>query len=254
MACGSDQITSKMLKFAGQLISQSLTKLFNFSLTLGEIPAEWKCSNIVPIPKSSETSIASNYRPISLLSHPSKLLERHVHSILSNELDNIGFFSNSQFGFRPGRGTGNAIASATSTWFRYLEDRSDVCVAFFDFAKAFDTIPHQALSNKISSLGIHPSLLNWLANYLSHRQQRVVLENSSSSYLPVRSGVPQGSILGPLLFTIYVNDILLVPFHDNTTPYMYADDLSLSRPLRSTQGMCLMHAELHRDGILLGRF
>ena len=109
-----------------------------------------------------------------------------------DELDSRHFFSNCQYGFRPGRGTGNALVASTCVWHQHFDVGADVCCAFFDFKKAFDSIPHESLLNKLSLLQIHPALFRWLRDYLSSRCQRVVIENSSSEFLPVTSGVNFG--------------------------------------------------------------
>ena len=116
IACGPDLMTARMLKLFANFISPSLTQVFNQSLSTGIVPTEWKCSNIAPIPKSSNGTLVSNYHPISLLSIPGKILERHVYNILLEELDSRHFFSNCQYGFRPGRGTGNALVASTCVW------------------------------------------------------------------------------------------------------------------------------------------
>ena len=182
-------------------IAFPLTHIFNLSLSSGIFPSDWKLSYIVPIPKTtSPSSSPSDYRPISL---PiiSKVLERHVFNFLSDFCTQHNLLSNSQYGFRSGFSTVCALLSVTNDWFSLLDSHNSVCAVFFDLRKAFDSVPHQLLLDTLSSSGIPPHLFLWLRNYLSNRSQKVVVHGSSSHTSHVLSGVPQGSILGPLLLS-----------------------------------------------------
>ena len=243
VSCGPDHITARMLKLFAHQIAPSLCQIFNQSLSEGKLPKEWKRANVTPIPKDSHKSLVSSYRPMSLLSLPSKLLEQHVYSLLLDYLNSHNILSDSQFGFRLKCGTANALLIATHDWHQCLEVGQDVCVVFFDYRKAFDSVSHQALLNKLAVLGVHPVLLRWLGDCLHSRMQYVVTENISSPSLPVTSGVPQGSVLGPLLFSIYVNDLPSLPYSAGTRSRLYADDHCLYKPLSNMNDL----AEIQRD-------
>ena len=213
-ASGPDGIAAKMLKSTASVIAPSLTTLFNYSVMSGVIPDEWKNSNIVPIPKSSNKAQASNYRPISLLSTVSKMLEKHFYNLIFTHVELFCPLSPNQWGWRS---AGSALLTVTDEWHQILEQNAEVgTVFFFDLKKAFDTVPHRPLLNKLSSIGLDPHILQWLGNYLYNRQQRVVVSGKASSSLSVLSGIPQGSILGPLLFIIYVDSVFLADFTQMT--------------------------------------
>ena len=140
-----------------------------------------------------------------------------------------------QWGFQPHKSTVSALLDATHKWSNFLDKGLEVVVVFFDLKKAFNSVPHRALIDKMKSIGLHPYLVRWTANYLTGRSQRVVLNGSSSSLLPVISGVPQGSVLGPLLFLIYIDGCANTPLNSDSDVTLYADDLSLFRPIRSPE-------------------
>ena len=247
VSCGPDRITARMMKLFAHQIAPSLSLIFNQSLAEGKVPSEWKHANVVAIPKDTDKSLitlVSNYRPISLLSLPSKLMERHVYNLLLDHLNSRNLLSDSQFGFRLKRGTVNALLVATHDWHQHLNAGHDVCVVFFDYRKAFDSVPHQALLNKLAALDVHPVLLRWLADYLHSRSHCVVTENLSSPSLPVTSGVPQGSVLGPLLFTIYVNDLPSLQYSPGTRSRLYADDHCLYKALRSPADLVQFQSDI----------
>ena len=238
-ASGADGISAKMLRETAHSITPAVTKLFNISLTLGKLPADWKHALITPIPKSTEMTAVSNYRPISLLPLLSKVLERHVHSLLLKHLYDNDPISSAQFGFLKGRSTTGALVSAVNDWHTHLDNGLDICVVFFDLRKAFDSVPHMSLLNKLASLNLNPYLYRWIENYLCQRTQAVGVEGETSATLPVVSGVPQGSVLGPLLFLIYIDGLSRIQLSDGTL-ILFADDIVIYRPVRSTTDFLMM--------------
>ena len=206
-------------------ICSRLALLFNECLSQGKVPADWKLSNITPIYKSGDDSLASNYRPISLLSLCSKLLERLVHNNLMKHIIDHKLLSDLQFGFRQMSSTQEAILSATHDWHKTLEDHGSVVCIFLDLAKAFDSLPHSLVLESLARVGVCGSFYDWFADYLTGRSQRVVLEGHSSSVASVTSGVPQGSILGPLLFSLSLDPIASVSISISAALGMFADDI-----------------------------
>ena len=247
-APGADLISAWMLSTFAEELVPSITSLFNHSLKLGKIPREWKHSNIVPIPKEANKSEVRYYRPISLLPIISKILERHIHSLLFNHLSSHNTLSANQFGFRPGRSTITPLLIAVHKWHLALEKRQQIGCVFFDLRKAFDSVPHQALLNRLFSLNLPSHLFRWLSHYLNSRLQRVVLSGTVSSWLPVKSGVPQGSILGPLLFLVFINDLFSVNLSEGSSILVYADDILLFKPLSSPSDL----SALQQDVDLMG--
>ena len=220
-----------MLKNTAASIASSITKLFNQSIKSGRIPSKWKSSYVVPIPKGNDTHTPSNYRPISLLSVVSKLLERHIQALILDHLDMYYPLSHQQWGFTTGRSTVAALISTVNERFKSLEDRLEICAVFLHYRKAFDSVPHRILIDKLEELHLNPYLISWVADYLTARIQQVVVDGTVSDPSPVLSGVPQGSILGPLLFLIYVNSITKVNISPLTHCTLYMDNVLLYRPI-----------------------
>ncbi len=228
-ATGPDKISAKLLKNCASIVCSSLCALFNKSLSSGKFPYEWKLSNVIPIPKKGPAEDVSNYRPISLLSLVSKVFERCVYnqliSHISTQLHHL------QFGFLRGKSTTSQLLHVLQDIHKALENRSQVDVVYLDFAKAFDKVRHNLLLTKLHKFGIRGELLCWLKDYLSGRHQRVTVLGETSGLVPVLSGVPQGSILGPLLFLVYVNDLPHCISGESTVA-MFADDTKCYRPVR----------------------
>ena len=230
-ANGPDGISARMLKFTAASITPSVTKLFNHSISRAQLPTQWKKSAIVAIPKTSDTSTPANYRPISLLPLLSKLLERHFHGLIIQHLQLHQILSDLQWGFLEGRSTVTALIKCTDDWLKTLEDGGEVCTVFFDYRKAFDSVPHRPLIIKLRSLGLDDCIIRWLKSYLSNRMQVVVVDGVESDPLPVLSGVPQGSVLGPLLFLLYINDLPDVVSNTLSRLNLFADDVLLYRTI-----------------------
>ena len=179
----------------------------------------------MPIPKKGNLSSIKNWRPITLLPLPGKLLEKIVHKTLSDYLESAAILSDSQFGFRPNRGTSEAVFSVLKDLYDARDDGKITATCFIDYCKAFDSVHHPTLVRKICALNIHSKLKKWLMEYLAHRSHCAIANSARSEQSPVGFGVPQGSILGPLLFILFINDIS--DCIQNSRFTMYADDIVL---------------------------
>ena len=239
---GADGVSAKMLKSTAPYIAKSLTNLFNTSLKSGKFPSDWKVARIVPIPKGGDPENPGNYRPISILPVLSILLEKHLHDLLSRHLNMYSPLSQHQWGFTSGKSTTSALTSFTHDCQEALDCGNEVCSVFFDLSKAFDTVPHQQLLHKLSKLHVDPFLIRWVSNYLADRTQTVVLGGAQSTSLPVVSGVPQGSVLGPLLFLIYINGVSASATDCKIT--IYADDIALYKIIRNPRDYTLLQGDI----------
>ncbi len=223
-ASGPDGVSNRILKELKSEISAPLTDLFNQSITSGHFPNSWKEANVCPIFKAGDPSLTSNYRPISLLNTISKVLEKAVFKYLYNHFHDNNILTPLQSGFVPGDSTVNQLTFLYNTFCRALDDGKEVRVVFCDISKAFDRVWHAGLLLKLTAAGVTNNLHDWFASYLNNRKQRVVLPGTHSNWNYIRAGVPQGSILGPLLFLLYINDIVK---DINSNIRLFADDTSL---------------------------
>ena len=197
-----------------------------------------------PIPKGTKTKV-TNYRPISLLSILSKLLEKHVHKLLLDHMESVSPLASEQWGFRSRRSTVSALIDATYNWAQAIDNEKEVCAIFFDLRKAFDSVPHRLLLEKLKRSGLNEHLMKWIFSYLYNREQYVVLNGAESSKIPVLSGVPQGSVLGPLLFIEYINDSTLEPLDHDTHITLYADDILLYRTVTSPNDYMILQNDIN---------
>ena len=242
-ATGPDDVPGTVLRECSAELAPSLTKLFNISLQTGTVPDSWKAANVTPVYKKGDKDSCSNYRPISLLCITSKVFERAILNNIYERLSNQ--ITTSQHGFLRGRSTTTQLLSVFHKISESLDKSHQTDTLYLDFSKAFDSVPHHLLIHKLKSFRISGKLLSWFLSYMSNRKQCVVIEGSSSAWLPVVSGVPQGSLLGPLLFILYTNDIG-VGLSEGSKIALYADDAKLFCMVNSLEDCLSLQSDLDR--------
>lgn len=238
--CGPDGISSYFLKQFSNEIALPLSILFNNSLSKGVFPVTWKSSHIVPIFKSGNRSEVSNYRGISLLSAIPKLFESIVCDYMFFGLKSL--IVDEQHGFFRGRSTVSNLVEFAKRATEVIESNAQLDVIYTDFSKAFDSINHFIVLQKLKSFGINDNLINWLESYLTGRVQFVAINNNFSKPIYVHSGVPQGSHLGPLIFILFVNDITKCLKFSRCL--IYADDLKIFSPIRNLSDAVKLQKDL----------
>ena len=226
-ATGPDDISPKIFKEAGDALLTPLMFLYNMSLKDGYVFSQWKTARVNPVFKKDDETEIGNYRPLSLLSVPSKILETIVadsiihHAFIENKL-----ITDKQWAYRRGYSTELLLVHMTEIWRSAIDSNKVVGIVLVDFQKAFDCVSHNVLLRKLENyFGINGVLLDWLRSYLDNRKQYTVLNGIASDLNTVKSGIPQGSVLGPTLFSLYTSD--LPEAITTATTYMYADDTTL---------------------------
>ncbi|KAI8495249.1 hypothetical protein Bbelb_272350 [Branchiostoma belcheri] len=240
---GPDNIHPRILKEIAEVLETPLQIIFTKSLKEGKLPREWKIGHITPIFRKGSKKSPSNYRPVSLTSVTGKVLDRIVRDRIVDHMKSNELFTKHQHGFLPGRSTVTQILECLEDWTESLDGGEPTDVIYLDFRKAFDSVPIQRLLTKIASYGIKGKLLQWIASFLSDRKQRVCVNAVLSSWAEVTSGVPQRSILGPVLFTVFVKDM---PEAVTSQLKLFADDTKMYCPVTQEKHCEELQANLYK--------
>lgn len=224
-ATGLDNIPAKLLKVAAPIITPVITHIINHSFTSCTFPTCWKKAKVIPIFKAGDPSEPGNYRPISILVVISKIIERAVFDQLYNYLNDNNMININQSGFRPSYSTGSALINVTEDWYNEIDKGNLIGVCMIDLKKAFDTVNHDIFLQKLKMYKIGKPCIKWFNSYLSGRTQCTAIEGTLSSFSKITCGIPQGSIIGPLAFLIYINDLPNCMSHCKVN--MFADDTGM---------------------------
>ena len=242
---GWDDISPKIVKATYDKFIIPLTRVLNLSILNGVCPNEVKIAKVIPLYKNGDSMLINNYRPVSILPFFSKILEKLMYNRLISFINTHKVLSKYQFGFRKGHSTSYALVTLVDKIATALDQGDSVLGIFLDLSKAFDTVNHDILLMKLNNYGFRGICLDWLASYLRNRKQFVTYDNFKSALGNISCGVPQGSILGPLLFLVYINDLTNVS--DKLFSILYADDTNLFIQGKDINKLIsVMNEELHK--------
>ena len=241
-ALGPDEIHPRVLKEAAEVIFLPLYCIMRQSIDQCSLPSIWKTANVTPIFKKGDRVLAENYRPVSLTSQVCKICEKIIRHRIVEFLEKNNLFCDEQHGFRKARSTLTNLLTTLDEWTRLYDEGLPFDVLYLDFRKAFDSVPYARLLYKLRKCGITGKLNGWIEDFLNNRNQAVCINGAKSSYLKVTSGVPQGSVLGPVLFLVFVNDL---PASITTKCKIFADDTKIYHPILSLVDFDTVQQDLH---------
>ena len=242
-SCGPDNLHPRLLLELADIIALPVTILFNETLKEGKLPKDWKLAYITGVFKKGSKHLPENYRPISLTSILCKIMERFVRDSVIDHLMENGVLSEKQFGFISGRSTLTQLLYYLNDCLEKIANGNVVDAIYLDFSKAFDTVPHRRLLGKLESYGVQGEILEWINSFLKDREQQVVVNGSKSGIAPVINGIPQGTVLGPVLFVVYINDLLDELSSDGL---MFADDTKIFRQIKSRDDAVALQEDLKK--------
>src|SRR5277367_4204795 len=242
-ACGPDGVSPIVVKRCANAILYPLTKIFISSVYNGIFPADLKCANVIPIHKKGSLLSVDNYRPISLLSIFAKIFETVIDKWLKSETQ-ILLRNSAQHGFRPGHSVETNLVTSKQYINKAIEMKGQVDAIYVDISKAFDTVPHTVLVSRLANIGVNPLLVRWIADYLGNRSQSVFVNNCSSGPTSMKRGIPQGSILGPTLFNIFLSEIETCTEHSSLL--LYADDIKIFNRVDIEDGSSKLQSDFDR--------
>ena len=240
---GADNVHPKVLSRCHETLSHPLQLIFSQSLLEGKLPQQWKDANVTPLHKKGPKSEVGNYRPVSLTSIPCKLLETIIRSRIVQYLEQNNLLSPSQHGFISKRSCLSNLLVALEAITKAIDEGNVVDMIYFDYQKAFDTVPHHRLKVRLKALGFKGNMLKWIESFLHQRRQRVTINGVKSDWGSVTSGVPQGSVLGPILFILFVNSISEEVEGDIL---LFADDTKLYKIIDTDEDQLAMQEDINK--------
>ena len=242
-SAGPDGIHPRVLKETADAICIPLAIIFNKSLNEGKIPQAWKEAHITALHKKHSKKKAENYRPISLTSICCKILESIIRDKIIDYMITNKLFADQQHGFVPNRSCMTQLLCVIEDWTKWIDEENCIDTIFLDFQKVFDSVTHEHLLSKLKAYGILGKYHSWIRDFLSNRRQRVIVGNEKSEWEPVKSGIPQGSVLGPLMFVIFINDL---PDAVSSTIKIFADDTKMYRQVNCDEDRKMLQNDINK--------